>query len=105
MNAYEHYDIIEAEGDLEKSKVEVSFKCKEIGGKEYIVNLDATVYLEFEADGGDRWTRPTAETYLKDITIDHYIISDIEDRALHINMTDITEEFMIEQVKTYCVEL
>ena len=102
MKAYDHEDIISTDG--EESKVELHFKCKEIGGKEYIVHVWATVYLEYEGDGGDRWTAPICVTYVKEVEITSVTISDIEDRSIAQFNTTITDEFLIDQIESHCIE-
>ena len=101
MNAYDHTDIVTV--DSEESKVEVNFKCKELGGKEYCVSLDATVYFNVLQEEGDHLHPSFNDAELQDITIDNVIISDIEGYAINQFNTPITEDFLKDQIIEHCI--
>ena len=103
MNAYDHDEIISIDDNI--SDVQVSFKCKEIGGREYHVTAYATVYMETLEEEGDHLHPTFVDSEVRDITITDHIITDIEGYPIHKPYfnTPITEDFLKDQVLAKCV--
>lgn len=101
MNAYDHEDITTIEGD--KSDVEVSFTCKQLGGREYHVKVYATVWMNTMIEDGDNLHPTFVDSEVEEIEINSEIITTVEGDAIQMFNTPITEDFLKDQVKDHCI--
>lgn len=101
MNAYEHTEIIGVDSD--QSDVQVSFKCKELGSREYHVTVYGTVYMNTIIEEGDHLHPTFTDSEVKDIDVTLYTITDVEGDPVHITLTPFDEDFLKDQIIEHCI--